>query len=393
MKETLILEPLESEIPKNMLNEYHTNLQQVDSILKFLANNEDMSFNEFLVKCGISYENYILAIRSGLKKTQVFLKRRVVDMRVNAYNMGILKIWQANTDLQFVLDPWAVCVYISSYMIKSQRGMSKLLRHACEEAKAGNHTIRERMRIISNKLLNHCEVSAQEAVYLLLQMPLVQSSRYVVLINTSPHDQRKYAERPKLLEHISLAEFAEFFQEHIKRKALVNEDEADFDQTYLTIENIEPDIKIWLTNGGYLVKKIKPKVIRYVHFSHEKDPEMFYREKLMLFTPWRDEEVLKGQNGSYEHEFRKKEKQLLEAVDEIAPSSRQAEEEADSEKCDAIEHNMVQPNRPLHTRYDIGADIGLAINTHEEIIINNRLSNEEYNHLAQNLNNEQQQFF
>ena len=38
-------------------------------------------------------------------------------------------------DIQYVLDPYACAVYILSYITKGQRGMSELLRKACEEAK------------------------------------------------------------------------------------------------------------------------------------------------------------------------------------------------------------------------------------------------------------------
>ena len=54
---------------------------------------------------------------------------------MNGYNPAILQIWAANTDLQYVLDPWALCVYIASYIMKSQRGISKLLKSASDEAK------------------------------------------------------------------------------------------------------------------------------------------------------------------------------------------------------------------------------------------------------------------
>ena len=73
-------------------------------------------------------------------------------------------------DIQYVLDPYAV--YILSYITKGPRGMSKLLRKASEEAKEGNNDIVKRVRHISNKFLNAVEISAQEAVYLVLQMPL-----------------------------------------------------------------------------------------------------------------------------------------------------------------------------------------------------------------------------
>jgi hypothetical protein len=38
--------------------------------------------------------------------------------------------------------------------------------------------------------LNHVEISAQEAVFYILQLPLKQSSREVIFINTSPPDER-----------------------------------------------------------------------------------------------------------------------------------------------------------------------------------------------------------
>ncbi len=82
-------------------------------------------------------------------------------------------------NIQFVhavLDPYACAVYILTYFTKGQRGMSKLLRKACEEAKEGNKSIVNKMGHIGDKFLN-VEISAQEAVYLVLQMPLRRSSR------------------------------------------------------------------------------------------------------------------------------------------------------------------------------------------------------------------------
>ena len=130
----MILEPLESDTPKEIVKNNQNNLQKIRSVLQSLAKDEDMPFVDFLQKCDLSDETYILAIRSGLNRKQVFLKRNVKDVRINAYNIGILRIWQANTDLQIVLYPWAVCVYISSYMMKSQRNMSNVLRQACDES-------------------------------------------------------------------------------------------------------------------------------------------------------------------------------------------------------------------------------------------------------------------
>ena len=96
-------------------------------------------------------------------------------------------------DLQFVLDPCACAVYyILSYITKGQRGMSKLLETASKEANAGNKDIVHRIRHIGNTFLNAVEISAQEAVYLVLQMPLRRSSREFQFINTSNPQERTF---------------------------------------------------------------------------------------------------------------------------------------------------------------------------------------------------------
>lgn len=98
-------------------------------------------------------------------------------------------------DIQFILDPYACAVYIVSYISKGQRGMSNLLRHACEEAKTSNSDIRQQVRRIENKFLSL--VGAQEAVYIVLQMPLRHSSRGITFVNTSPPEERVVLIKPK----------------------------------------------------------------------------------------------------------------------------------------------------------------------------------------------------
>ena len=40
-----------------------------------------------------------------------------------------------------------------------------------------------------------------------------------------------------------------------------------------------------------LVKRKKAKIICYVRYHKDKDPENHYREQLMLYTPWRKENI------------------------------------------------------------------------------------------------------
>ena len=124
--------------------------------------------------------------------THYFLKRAPKEIRINNYSSSLLKAWQANMDIKFVLDPYACATYILPYITKGQRGMSKLLEKASEEAKSGNKDVTKKIRHIGNKFLNAVEISAQEAVYLVLQMPLRRSSRDFQFISTSPPDERAF---------------------------------------------------------------------------------------------------------------------------------------------------------------------------------------------------------
>lgn len=57
------------------------------------------------------------------------------------------------------------CSYIASYVSKSLKGMSELLKAARNEARTGNATLKRQVRDIGNTCLNNGEISAQEAVY------------------------------------------------------------------------------------------------------------------------------------------------------------------------------------------------------------------------------------
>lgn len=61
---------------------------------------------------------------------------------------------------------------------------------ACKEARESNNDIKQSVRHIGNTFLNHTEISAQEAVYLILGLPLRKASRDVKFISTSPPEER-----------------------------------------------------------------------------------------------------------------------------------------------------------------------------------------------------------
>ena len=116
--------------------------------------------------------------------------------------------------------------------------MSELLRKAVAEAKEGNTNTKQQVHDIGNKFLNSVEISAQEAVYVVLQLPMRKASRSVIFINTSPPAERvellkplseienmeddseeiqsggllrRYDERPECMQNVTLADWAAWY--------------------------------------------------------------------------------------------------------------------------------------------------------------------------------------
>ena len=343
MPKTMILEPLsETDLDENEAEMLKEALGRIRSMLNLINADENMTFVEFLKKLDLSEQKYIKALRLSIKHSTLLLKRSPSEIRINCYNPHLLKAWQANMDIQFVLDPYACAVYILSYITKGQRGMSKSLRKASEEAKEGNKNIVSKVRHIGNKFLNAVEISAQEAVYLVLQMPLRRSSREFHFVNTSDPAERtfllksmdrikelpdnsidiesdnvikRYMRRPKKLENVCLADFVVWYncktesneQRHLKTSSSsaddylpenVIDDNLDDDVSHLqqTSEEDEYEMK----GGITLVKRQKPRIIRSViHLIIR-----YCREQIMLYTAWRNEttDLLKD-SETYQDQF------------------------------------------------------------------------------------------
>ena len=107
-----------------------------------------MTLAEFLKKLGLCENRYP-------NHNTLLLKQSPAEIRNNCYNPNPCSkpaelTW---TLIQFVLDPYACAVYILSYITKGQRGVSKLLCKASEEAEERNKDIVNKVRHI------HCKQS------------------------------------------------------------------------------------------------------------------------------------------------------------------------------------------------------------------------------------------
>ena len=238
MRTTQILYPLDDSFSGAIVRKLKESFKNIKKILNDLKEGEDISFHQLFINLGVSEEDYILAIRSSLNCPTIFLKRKPNELRVNNYNPACLSAWRTNMDVQFILDVYNCAMYIVSYISKAQKGMSELLRKACAEAKEGNANVKRQVRDIGNKFLNSVEISAQEAVYIILQLPMRKSSREVIFIHSTPPEERvqllkpineieqmpdkseeihsggllkRYIERPVSFKNVTLTDWAEWY--------------------------------------------------------------------------------------------------------------------------------------------------------------------------------------
>ena len=265
MRSTKILYPLGSDIAEGEIRKCKDTWKTISKHLNDMKEGEEITFDELLINLNITENNYHLAVRSSLNLPAIFLKRNPNELRVNNYNSACLKAWSANMDIQFVLDVYACAMYIVSYISKAQKGMSQLLQRACEETRNGDCSIKQQVRDIGNKFLNSVEISAQEAVYILLQLPMRKSSRQVIFVNTAPPEDRvkllkpmteieemdddsedvhctgllnRYIQRPTALENVSLADWASHYDSHqkpFKKKS------KSVDRDNLPVETLDDD--------------------------------------------------------------------------------------------------------------------------------------------------------
>ena len=158
---------------------------------------------------------------------------------MNPYNKKIFVRHRANMDIQYVIDPYGCAAYISSYMLKSNATMSRLLKNAVDEVVNDNQsTVRQRLVRVANKFNNCAEISAQECSYTVMGMNFCRFSRSIGFLNTNPSNLRTrmimeerwlrlmdpdstsiyrlgvlehYKNRPNTMNDVCLAEFAAYY--------------------------------------------------------------------------------------------------------------------------------------------------------------------------------------
>ena len=198
---------------KKLLNSYGLDTETTDT------------FDVMLQKLNMSYDDYILAVRSTIARPQFYPKCCPYEIRINNYMRNCLHIWRTNHDIQLCLSPYAMIEYILNYMTKGQKGMSAQMERACKDANKGNMDLKQSVQHIGNVFLNAVETGKEEVAFLLLQAVMTFMSKESVFINTSPQNELEqldpestditvdnlicsYQNRPHQMESYCLADFA-----------------------------------------------------------------------------------------------------------------------------------------------------------------------------------------
>ena len=162
---------------------------------------------------------------------------------------------------------------------------------------------------------------------------------------------------------------------------------------------------------GKTKRRTKARKIRSVWFNKQAESEKHYRELLMLFTPWRNEETdLIGMCSSYQHRYMLLSNAINDQMKQYAVCNQDFNEiqkdmgriedrYGDIAPCtESLEQqDQAEGDHDLHSdftgNYNLLDDLGTPSVDNTEPLIMNELPDDEYRYLVQKLNKEQKEFF
>ncbi|XP_038135176.1 uncharacterized protein LOC119779572 [Cyprinodon tularosa] len=259
-----------------------------------------MSLEQILSRCELTLAEYESCLHRMSKKTAIYLKRDPKDCWINGYNPHLLKAWDANIDVSYILNAYSCIQYLTKYITKRESGLSEYLKTVIASSDMDRVNECDEMRAVMQAYSKKREVSAQECVARACGLKMKRCSRSVVFIPTD--DNPVKMSRPmSFLEDMppdSSNVWMSSLSDKYKARPETSEYEemclADFAATcrFVSSDKVNTDGVLPLLNQlGFVQrrKNDKPSVIRYYNCSKEKDPEQFYARLLRVYLPHRSE--------------------------------------------------------------------------------------------------------
>ncbi|KAJ8019346.1 ATP-dependent DNA helicase PIF1 [Holothuria leucospilota] len=295
-----------------------------DNVFKILPTSvsEASTFESILQEMNISQTQLQDCCNVMSSKETVYLKRNVKDIWINNYNKHLLRLWNADMDIQFVLDAYSFIMYILSYITKAEHEMGALLKQAQAEARQGNTDPVTELKSLGSIYLNHREISILEAVYRITGLQLKHCSRRVVFVPTDKQSCRISLPLSQLRKQQE--DTTNIWQPSIIDKYLARPTNEPFSSLFLATfvsqyhittsvnkctskQHVPSSTDVQLKNNlGYLTKRMnKDAVVRFTRVKKHKDQEKYYQNLLCLYLLFHTSEIKPQHFTTYEEFYLK----------------------------------------------------------------------------------------
>ena len=285
---TIIAKPIEGKSPeakKEILEKNHENINKVldvledkDNLEKIMGQFDKQSeipgddhddckaerIQEACKMADVEYKDYVAALGQTEYGYSVVLSRDVDEMYINSYNAEWLRAWDANLDIQVVLDYFSVITYITDYYAKDDTGTMETIKKVMKDPRMNCQDLKERMKKLANTYLTCRQMGEAEAVYRLISsMNLSMSNIGCQFVALGPKEERssrwrkateaelnagvpveelenheglwyeqqdmwsKYLRRPASLDEMCFAQFAKMYKTKPKSSKKDDEDVDD----------------------------------------------------------------------------------------------------------------------------------------------------------------------
>ena len=112
----------------------HEALSAVYNLINCTHTLANTSLEDLITRAGVPIDTYIRALQFSSGGNSIVLKRKTAECWINNYKLDILRVWRANMDIQYILDPYACVMYVASYMMKTEKSMGDLLKQVSDES-------------------------------------------------------------------------------------------------------------------------------------------------------------------------------------------------------------------------------------------------------------------
>lgn len=246
----------------------------------------------------------------------VIHKRRDKEEMINAYNPHLLLTWQANLDVQYITNEYAVINYILGYMCKAEKEVAEKIKAALSDALC-EVSSRGRLVKMMNAFVKARTWSDHMAAVLATGTKLVYKDVAVIFIPSGLPENRTrmllprsrleqldaqsdeifcknmldyYADRPRQLESLCLAEFVSQYVV-VGQGGKQTENDAEEEDGNVRLPKNKGRLPRFKTLSGAreVRQRRQPAVVRYHHFNKDKQSEQFYYTLMLIYWPWRCE--------------------------------------------------------------------------------------------------------